>query len=146
VPCSLSHLAFLLHPIFTPHPIDNCCSYDSQSNTVFNTNRSRYYDPVWKNYPEYDPIWGYWVQLDDENQYLAFSSLDTFEPGVRNPDNDTQTGQWTKLDNTTYLIHMADLTDETITYNSSIDLLNTSNETYRLFGPRRDDEKRYIRL
>ena len=139
-------LAFLLRPIFIPHPIDNCCSYDTPSNAVINMNRSRYYDPVWNDYPEYDPIWGYWIQLDDANQYLSFSSLGTFERGSRNPDNITQTGQWTKMDNTTYLIHLENFTNVTFSYNASTDLCNTSNGIYRHLQPRRDDEKRYVRL
>ena len=135
-------LAFLLSPIFFPHPIDHCCSY--QNNSLINTNTSSYYDPVWKDWVLYDPIWGDWVRTDDENQYCFFSSLGNFKRGFRNSDNDTKTGQWTKLDNTTYLIQIDNLTNETIFYNASIDLCNTSSGIYRHLQPRRDDEKRYI--
>ena len=105
---------------------------------------SRYYDPVWNDSPYYDPIWGYWVRTDDENQYFSFSSLGTFEQGFRTHENLTGTGQWTKLDTAIYLLHPDNESDETITYNSSTDLLNASNEMYRHFQPRRDDEKRYL--
>jgi hypothetical protein len=136
-------LAFLLYVLFFPHPIDHCCPYNPENSPGIITNTSQYYDPVDKDWVLYDPIWGDWIRTDDENQYCFFSSLGNFERGFLNPHHITQTGQWTKMSNTTYLIHFDNLTNETIIYNASTDHWNASNGTYRLIRQRRDDEKRY---